>query len=96
MATSVEEWLAEGNEITREREPDIVRVGAFEFEQIGTGLPPRTYRCRHTGVLAHQRTTNNKVTPYVCRQNGCGKHGKHQGYGSSTWCDEHEPNRRNR
>lgn len=93
--TSVEEWLAQGGEVTRERDDEVVvdvyDGTEFEWERTGPATVPTTYRCRRTGVLAHKRSRANRITPYICRDPYCDEYGRHRGYGNATYCDEHNP-----
>lgn len=95
--TSVEEWLAAGGKVTRERpsadEPihDVYDGTEFEWVVQGSAALPATYKCARTGVLAHRRTRNNRITPYVCRHPECDAYGRHRGYGNATYCEEHRP-----
>lgn len=96
MATTVEEWLAAGNVIKRERDDrdpivDEYQGTRFEWVLVGQATPPCTYKCQRTGVLAHKRSANNRITPYICRDPHCKAYGRHRGYGNATFCDEHRP-----
>lgn len=93
--TSVDEWLAKGGQITRvrdEAEPieDEYRGTKFEWVVQGSSMLPAVYRCQRTGVLAHKRSANNRITPYTCRHPRCSEYGRHRGYGNATYCDEHK------
>lgn len=88
MAKTVDEWLAEGNEIKTE-DDTVIEDGEYRWRRNRTGYAP--YRCDVTNVYGHplMATTMAKVVPYVCAAigcDGCGSVFRESRY----WCEEHE------
>lgn len=90
--TTVEEWLAAGGTITRERadgEPVLVEFRGTTFEFLPDRTTSAQWRCRRTGVYGHQRAhLTLRIEPYVCRYERCRLYGRHQ-HNGRFWCDEH-------
>lgn len=95
MATSVEEWLAEGNEITRELDDDEtiheVEFDGTEFRFQRTSVPGQ-YRCLDTGAFGHVGSRYHRLSepkPYRCHKS-CGAFGTVHAHGW-YWCPDHAP-----
>ncbi len=92
MATSVEEWLAEGNKITRDDDTIVEQSGhRWKRDRETTA----EWKCVDCGAYGHKRSNvTMAVRAFVCVEHGCKEDGKHQA-NAVFWCDEHRNSPRN-
>lgn len=85
MATTVEEWLDEGNQVTREA--PIIERGGHRWRR--DRETTADYVCLDCGVRGHTRSNLTKnIRAFVCAGHGCTEDGKHQ-VNALFWCDDH-------